>query len=199
MKRIAIQSLLMVMVFSTLSVFAERETTDMSSPKAALKSFERVGTDTNLDRATVFYHAITDDQKRVAKALSNVDLELAKLRKLVAAKWNKETGDLVMHAFRDVTSEDIEAAKEVVTGDKAKISGKYFSDTVTLIKVDNGWKISLPDAMAAGAKADDMIQTADDLIQIMQSVTQELSVNKYANPSLMNRAILRRVKEVLGD
>ena len=199
MKRIAIQSLLMVMVFSTLTVFAERETTDMSSPKAALKSFERVGTDTNLDRATVFYHAITDDQKRVAKALSNVDLELAKLRKLVAAKWNKETGDLVMHAFRDVTSEDIEAAKEVVTGDKAKISGKYFSDTVTLIKVDNGWKISLPDAMAAGAKADDMIQTADDLIQIMQSVTQELSVNKYANPSLMNRAILRRVKEVLGD
>src|SRR4051794_35119975 len=151
---------------------ADRSTTqpgDMSTPKKALKTFDRVGTDPHVDRATLFYAANTDDERKVAKAFGAVDLELAKLRKSVTNRFDSKAGDAMVHALRDVTAEDIEAATERIDGDKATVSGKGFDEPLAMVKGNGTWKISLAAMFAeTHADPDDLVRICEELIDAMQ-------------------------------
>jgi hypothetical protein len=128
----------------TVSAFAGNE---QATPKGALKYFDRVSAEPNLDRAGTFYYAKTADEKKIAKSFAEVDYALAKLKKLAAARWDSKAADAMAHALRDVTVQDIDAANEKIDGDKATITGPGFDTPLPMVKVDGKWKISIADAM----------------------------------------------------
>ena len=193
--------IIVLLMLVALTGRAERATTqpgDLSTPKKALKYFDRVGTDPHVDRAALFYHAKTDDEKKVAKAFASVDLAMAKLRKAATARFDRTAGDAMVHALRDVTAEDIDNAVEKIDGDKATVSGKRFSEPLPMVKVNGNWKISLADAMAESAGADDLVQICEDLVDAIELVEQEIQADKYVNPSLLERAVKRHVRKIMG-
>jgi hypothetical protein len=178
---------------------AARADGEQSTPKGALKYFDRVAGDPNVDRANVFYFAKTDDEKKIAKAFASVDFALAKLKKLAAAHWDSKASDAMAHALRDVTPDDIDAARESVEGDKATITGKGFDSPLPMIKVDGAWKISIPDAMKQTQATPQQIEQAcTALVDAIEKTQEEVQANKYANPSLLERAMKRRVRGILG-
>ena len=194
MRRIALITALLALVFSPLS----RAEGEQSTPKGALKYFDKAASDPNIDRANTFYYAKTDDEKKVAKAFATVDAALAKLKKIVAARWDQKASDAMAHALRDVTLEDIEGAKESVEGDKATVTGKGFETPLPMIKVDGAWKISIPDAMKETPATPDQIELAcTALTDAIEKTQEEVQANKYANPSLLERVMKRRVKGIL--
>jgi hypothetical protein len=172
---------------------------EQSTPKGALKYFDRVAGDPNVDRADVFYYAKTEDERKIAKAFASVDFALAKLKKIAAARWDSKASDAMAHAVRDVTPEDIDAARESVEGDRATITGKGFDSPLPMIKVDGAWRISIPDAMKLSQATPQQIEQAcTALVDAIEKTQEELQANKYANPSLLDRAMKRRVRGILG-
>jgi len=172
---------------------------DLATPKKALKFFDRVGADPKIDRANLFYHATNDNERKVAKAFASVDFALAKLRKQVATRFDDTAGNMVVHALRDVTADDIDAARESVDGDKATISGKNFGEPLLMIRVNGNWKIDIGAALAkSNADPDQLVDLCEELVDAIDRTSQELSADKYPNPSLLDRAIKRRVKGILG-
>ncbi len=173
---------------------------DLGTPKKALKFFDRVGTDASVDRATLFYHTTNDDERKVAKAFASVDLALAKLRKAVNTRFDREAGDAMVHALHDVTAEDVEAAKEEITGDKAKVSGKNFGEPLPMVKVKGAWKIAIGESIAqSNANVDRLVELCEDLVDAIERTEQEVIADKYVNASLLERGIKRRVKGILGE
>jgi len=171
-----------------------------STPKAALTYFLRVGTDPNVDRPTTFYYAVTAEQKKIAVAFASVDLATAKLRKIAKARWDAKAGDAVVHALRDITEDDIDNANEAIAGDKATITGKGFDSPLPMQKTDGKWRISIPAVLEeTKATPDDLISACTDLVDAIERTQEEIEADKYANPSLLDRAIKRRVKAILGD
>lgn len=198
MRRFAVM-LCGVIALLTLSGRVARGDGERSTPKGALKYFDRVASDPNLDRANVFYHATTDDERKVARAFASVDFALAKLKKLAGARWDSKASDAMAHALRDVTAEDIDAARESVDGDKATITGKGFDSPLPMIKVEGAWKISIPDAMKQTQATPQQIEQAcTALVDQIEKTQEEVQANKYANPSLLERAMKRRVRGILG-
>ena len=180
---------------------AERATTqpgELATPKQALKYFDRVGADPHVDRANLFYHAKSDDEKKVAKAFAAIDLEMARLRKAATARFDSAAGDAMVHALRDVTAEDIDNAVEKISGDKAIVSGKRFSEPLPMVRVNGNWKISLSDVLANAGSADDLVHMCETLVDSIETIEQEIQADKFANPSLLERAVKRQVRKVLG-
>jgi hypothetical protein len=195
MQRIALIIGFLALSFAPLA-HAEGE---QSTPKGALKYFDRVAGDPNLDRAGTFYYAKTDDEKKVAKAFATVDLALAKLKKIAAARWDTKAAAAMAHALRDVTPDDIDAAREAIDGDKATITGKGFDSPLPMVKIEGAWKISIPDAMKqTQATSSQIEQACTALTDAIEKTQEEIQANKYANPSLLERAIKRRVNAILG-
>lgn len=185
----------MVLLF-TPSAFAAN---DQATPKGALKYFDRVSSEPNLDRANTFYYAKTEDEKKIAKAFAEVDYALAKLKKVAAAHWDSKAADAMAHALRDVTAQDIDAANEKIEGDKATITGPGFDTPLPMIKVDGKWKISIADAMKQSQATVSQIEEAcSALVDAMDKTQDEIEANKYANATLLERAVKRRVKGILG-
>jgi hypothetical protein len=174
-------------------------TQEMDSPKKALKYFDKVGADPHVDRQTLFYNATNDNERKVAKAFASVDLALAKLRKLANTRFDNAAGDAMVHALRDVTAEDIDNASEDVQGDKATVSGKYFGEPLPMIKVNGAWKIDL-NASLTRSKADPdvLIDICEKIVDVIERTEQEVMADKYANASLLERSIKRRVTAILG-
>jgi hypothetical protein len=200
MKRATVLTALLVLI--SLVARAERPSTqagDFSTPKKALKSFDAIGVDPHVDRASLFYAAESEDEKKVAKALASVDLALAKLRKTVTNRWDRDAGDRMVHALRDVTADDIDAASETIEGDTATISGKGFGQPLRMVKVNSTWKVSIADMADAPEKVDRVSEMCEELVDAIDRTEDEIAANKYANPSLLERAVKRRVKQVLGD
>lgn len=192
-----------VMMLACVASGAERGATqpagaDLNTPKKALMTFERLGADSHVDRAAFVYAATTDDEKKVAKALADVDLELAKLRNKASARFDREAGDRMVHALHDVTAEDIDAATEQIDGDKATVSGKGFGEPLPMVKANGAWKIDLAPLLEK-AKVENVVAVCDKLVEVMERTEEELAADKYANVSLLERAVKRRAKEIFGD
>jgi hypothetical protein len=198
MTRRLLLALLMLLAFGA---YGERAATqpDLSTPKKALKYFDQIGTDTHVDRATVVYAAKSDDEKKVAKAFAAVDLEMAKLRRMVTNRFDRDAGDRMVHALRDVTADDIDAATESIDGDKATVSGKYFDEPLPMVRVNGAWKISMVDVLSKwGGPPDELVKAAEKLTDAIQQTEDEVAADKYANVSLLERALKRRVKKIIG-
>jgi hypothetical protein len=67
-------------------------------------------------------------------------------------------------------------------------------------KTDGKWRISIPAVLKESQAApDDLISACTDLVDIIERTQEEIEADKYANASLLDRAIKRRVKAILGD
>src|SRR5262249_29719382 len=122
-----------------------------------------------------------------------------KLRKTVTNRWDRDAGDKMVHALRDVTADDIDAATETIEGDKATISGKGFGQPLRMVKVNSAWKGSIADMADAPEKVERIGDMCEELVDAIERTEDEIAANKYANPSLLERAVKRRVRQVLGD
>ena len=167
---------------------AESPKADLGTPKAALKYFDSLGADASIDRAGIIYHAVTPDEKKVAKAFAAVDLALAKLRAAAVARFDRDAGDRMVHALRDITADDVEAAKVTVNGDKATLTGKGISEPLPMVQVEGAWKISMKEAIEQSrVTAEDLAVSCQMLVDATESTRKELAADKFANPSLLER------------
>jgi len=149
------------------------------SPKETLKEEDAAARAGNLDQDLAFYRATSEQEKKLAQAIAEADVALARLQKAVEQKFGKELGVAVVHAAGAQDVGDIDAAKEKVNGDKATIEWKRKdSQPLTMIKVDGKWMISRSDlvegmdAKEVGGLTDAMRQLTAQLGFIAQRVEQ---------------------------
>lgn len=116
------------------------------SPKQTLKDEDAVARAGKAEDDLAYYRATNEQEKKLAQAIADADVALAKLQKAVDQKFGKELAVAVVHAAGAQDLDDIDAATEKVDGDKAVIEWKRKdSAPLTMVKVDGKWKVSLSD------------------------------------------------------
>jgi hypothetical protein len=139
---------------------------DTDSPKAALKSQDAAAKAGNVDADVAFYQADGDQQKKLARALAEGDVAVARLEKAIAQRFGK---DLAAAAVRAAGTEDVaavDAASEKVEGDHATIQFRDQQSAVPMVRVDGKWKVSLSDWTQGAAPAQ-----VDHLIDLLTKLT----------------------------
>ena len=152
------------------------------SPKETLRAEDAAAKSGNLEEDLAFYRAGNDQEKKLAHAIAEADVALARLQKAVEQKFGKELGVAVVHAAGAQDVSDIDAAKEKTSGDKATIEWKRKdSQPITMVKVDGKWKISLSD-LIEGMDAKEVGELTDAMKQLTAQlgfIAQRVEQNKY--------------------
>lgn len=142
-----------------------------ASPKDALRHQDAAAKEGNREHDLLLYHATNDKEKKVADAIVDGDLALARLEKAVSDKFGKDAAANVVHAASSMNLDDIEKATEKVDGDKAIIewAGKK-APAIHLVKVDGQWKIPMSEVV--GSEDD---RTADELAKKFHDIAEQLT------------------------
>ena len=140
-------------VIATLLLFlpaARADDPKPSSPKDALRHQDAAAKEGNREQDLLLYQATNDKEKKLAEAIADGDMALARLEKAVTDKFGKEAAASVVHAASSMNLEDIDKAKEKIDGDKATIEweGKKVP-ALHLVKVDGQWKIPMSEIVGS--------------------------------------------------
>jgi hypothetical protein len=174
---------------------------DPSTPRGALKACDKALPLGGVRAARDLYHAVSAKERRAANAMARSDLAAAKLGKLVREKFGDKAAEDALHAMREFTSSDIDAAGETIDGDKATIEWPDDREPLEMVKVDGKWKVSI----AAILTDDDddaikeVIDTNEQLVKVLDLTARELQAGEFANAYLLERAIRQRMFRLMGD
>jgi hypothetical protein len=175
---------------------------DPSTPRGALKTVDKALPDGGLKAARNLYHATDDKQRKAANAMAESDLAAAKLAKLVRQKFGDKAAEQALHAMRQFTAADIDAADEQINGDKATVGWPDDREPLEMVKIDGNWKVSVAQLLA-GDDGDDaikeVIETNQQMVKELEKTAQELKAGEYANAVLLQRAISQRMFRLMGD
>jgi len=147
---------------------------DVSTPRGIAKYWNRRCADWNLDQMLQVFNANSDAEKRLARALAEQSLVVAKLQKDVRKQWGKSGETLVAHAALTDTVDDDDAAAEQLNGDHATLTFKDENLTpLFLIKSGGQWKIDIAAYIAAfngdAAKLERLCRQANKSIEQLSS------------------------------
>ncbi|HRK32384.1 MAG TPA: hypothetical protein PLD59_15070 [Tepidisphaeraceae bacterium] len=92
-------------------------------------------------------HAVSDDQKAIAKAMTGNDLSVGKLKAAVEGKFGADAAKQVAKAVGDVGNDDLEHAKINLKGNKAMIA--IGGGGIPMINVDGKWLFDMTEASIA--------------------------------------------------
>lgn len=170
------------------------------SPKEALKKYGDALPAGGLDAAESAYYALNDQEKRVARAMSAVDMATAKLQELTRQKFGSSGEDAVLHAARNATLTDLADADESIDGNTAIVTFKGKLGPVTMIKVHGQWKVSIGDLLKTDdMKPDDLISECAQIVGGLEATKKELKDGELPNIELLTRAIKQRMYHILGE
>ncbi|HEX4793104.1 MAG TPA: hypothetical protein VH370_04895 [Humisphaera sp.] len=203
--------LLMLLVaclpFAALATAADQPPTtrpapaDPSTPRGALKACDQSLPAGGLPAARQLYHWTDRKYRPAVDAMAKSDLAAARLGKAVRDKFGDKAAEDALHAMRQFTSADIDAATETIDGDKASVAWPDDREPLEMVKIDGKWKVSvaaiLPDADADTIK--EVIETNGQLVKELDQTAKELAAGAYANAVLLERAIRQRVFRIMGD
>ena len=141
------------------------------SPKDALRHQDAAAKEGNREQDLLLYQATNDKEKKLADAIVDGDVALARLEKAVTAKFGKEAAANVVHAASSMNLEDIEKANEKIDGDKATIEwAAKKAPSLHLVKVDGQWRIPMSEIVGS---LDD--KEADELAKKFKEVAEQLT------------------------
>ena len=174
---------------------------DPSTPRGALKACDKALPAGGLRAARDLYQALSAKERRAANAMARSDLAASKLGKLVREKFGDKAAEDALHAMRQFTSADIDAASEMIDGDKASVEWPDDREPLEMVKVDGKWKVSiaamLTDADDGAVK--EVIDTNEQLVKELDLTASELQAGEFANAYLLERAIRQRMFRLMGD
>jgi hypothetical protein len=172
---------------------------DPHSARGALKAISDQLPAGGMKAALAAYHTSEEKQRGLAKSLARADLGASKLEKLTREKFGTKAADDIVHAMRLPTDTDLANATEKVDGDKATIDFPDGRDSLTMVKVNGKWKISVADLLDAGEKEEDFTKTNNELTEAIDEVTKKLESGDIANAFLLERAVKQRLYRILGE
>ncbi len=174
---------------------------DPSTPRGALKACDQSLPAGGLSAARQLYYWTDRKHRPAVDAMAKSDLAAARLGKLVREKFGAQAAEDALHAMRQFTAADIDAATETIDGDKASVVWPDDREPLEMVKLDGKWKVSVA-AMLSDADADDIkeiIDTNNELVKGLDLTAGELAAGEYANAVLLERAIKQRVFRIMGD
>lgn len=130
-----------LILLSVLSLATAAE----DSPKAALLAQDTAAQAGDVQADLGYYEAKGEGQQKLAKAIAQGDVALAKLQSAVSKQFGGALGTAVIHAAGTEDAKAIEAATEKLEGDQATVTFKDNSPPLHMAKVEGKWKISLAD------------------------------------------------------
>lgn len=139
------------------------------SPKAALKAQDAAAKTGNVEADMDFYQADGDQQKKLAHAIAEGDVAVAKLEKTVGEHFGKELAAASVRAAGTEDNESIDSASESVNGDHATVRFEHQQSAVPMIKAEGKWKISLGD-WTKGASSNDVDQLISKLVELAAGI-----------------------------
>ena len=197
---------LLISFFSTIAIADGPATkpapADPSTPRGALKAVDQALPDGGLKAARTLYHVSDEKYRKAANAMAASDLAAAQLAKLVRQKFGDKAAEQALHAMRQFTAADIDAADEQIDGDKATVNWPDDREPLQMIKIDGKWKVSVADLLS-GDDGDDaikeVVETNQQMVKELEKTAKELEAGEYANAVLLERAISQRMFRLLGE
>lgn len=141
------------------------------TPRSALKAQDAAAQAGEVDADMAFYQAEGDQQKKLAHAIAEGDVAVAKLQKAVSERFGKELAAAAVRAAGTEDADAIDSATEHVDGDHASVQFQHQQSAVPMIRQDGKWKVSLGE-WTKGASSQDVDQLIAKLDQLAQEVNR---------------------------
>jgi hypothetical protein len=158
------------------------EDSKAASPKDALRHQDAAAKEGNREQDLLLYQATNDKEKKLAEAIVDGDVALARLEKAVTDKFGKEAAANVVHAASSMNLEDIEKAKEKTDGDKATVEweGKK-APSLHLVKVDGQWKIPMSEIVGSldDKQSDELAKKFHEIAEQLTQTADTVEKDKY--------------------
>jgi hypothetical protein len=151
------------------------------SPKAALHAQDAAAKTGNVEADMAFYQADGDQQKKLARAIAEGDVAVAKLEKTVDDRFGKELAAAAVRAAGTEDNESINAASETVNGDHATVQFEHQQTPVPMVRSDGKWKVSIGE-WTKGASDHDVDQLISKLAELsagIDQITDLVAHNKF--------------------
>jgi hypothetical protein len=165
MKRLCV----VFVVFTFASIAWSSSTTQPDELKQAVLGQDAAAKSGDVEQDLSFYHADGEQQQKLARAMAQSDVALAKLEKAVKERFGADLASAVVEAAGSETVAKLESVSAKIDGDHATLELFDRATFVPMVRVDGKWKISLV-AWIKDYKAGDV----DHLIDAMSQFATEL-------------------------
>ncbi len=136
-----------------------------------------------------------DDERRLARAQSRFDAEVGILQQMVEQKWGPAAVPTVLHAMGLLGTDDLTAAKIVVTGDHAAVTCADGNHGPDLVNTPGGWKVDTT-AFAKAVNGPGYLKQLRQLIRLVPDLADNLAAGKFADPDAMVTEINHRFNDL---
>ena len=175
---------------------------EMSTPKKAMLYADRKLQHEGVDQEMKLYHAVGEKQEKMARAMAEADVALAKIESAVKEKFGQDPSQDVVHALDGKTRADIADATEEVDREKANLKWKDDDEhSVPMIKVDNVWKISVA-GMIEGQEEDELtaeIDASKKLTAETLNFAKKVQDGKYKSAEDLVKSITKYMDALHSD
>jgi hypothetical protein len=147
------------------------------------------------------YHATTDEQKKLAQAMSEQLVAEAKLQKAVRDKWGKDAEATFAHLIGGTTHEDDQAATETGDGDHAIIHWSVDGvGPMFMVRVNNQWKIDVTVyAHNIGSALQRYLRYSEQSTTVYEDAIEALSKNVYTNAEQLANYVKGELEKIDPD
>lgn len=151
------------------------------SPKAALKAQDAAAKTGNVEADLGFYQADQEPQKKLARAIAQGDVAVAKLEKAVADRFGKDLAAATVRAAGSEDANAIESATENVDGDHATVQFADNHTPVPMVRTEGKWKVSIDEWTkdASAGQIDQLTSKLTALTAEIDHITQLVSQDKF--------------------
>ena len=198
------QRLLAILFFLTCAAVARAEPQTEpapDSPKQVLLAQDAAAKSGNLDADLSFYQADDDQQKKLAHAIAEGDVAIAKLEKDVTKEFGGDLGAQVVRAAGSEAAAAIKDASEEVSGDHATVHFREPESSVPMVRADGKWKISLSDWTkdAKPAQVDQLIMAVGKLTAEIGQITDLVEHEKFRSGEGVRDRVQKLHDQLLGE
>jgi hypothetical protein len=173
-----------------------------ATPKDALRAYDAALPAGGMEAAEAAYYCDGEQQRRAAHAMAEVDVATSQLQKKVKEKFGPAAVEVILHAARNATLDDLRQATEKIEGDHATITWRSNRPAVPMVRVEGKWQVSVALVLAdfgKDADLDDFVQTCGQIVTQLHRTTGEFDAGEYPNVTLLERAIRQRFFRLLGE
>lgn len=166
------------------------------SPKAALKAYNAAMRAGDVAGMVGMNYATNDDERRVARACAQSDLEVGRLIAAARDRFGDDAAKRVSEAINDEGDADIDAGTETINGNHGGVTFVGGDEPSPLIKVNGQWKVDVGAMIKQFSGPPD--QLADSVIErgsAAKVTRQELVAGQYPSVDALVDALKSRLKD----
>ena len=181
MDRRRLFTLLLLSGFTSIALGDAATKPAADSPKAALHAQDAAAKTGNVEADMEFYQADGEQQKKLARAIAEGDVAVAKLEKTVGDRFGKDLAAAAVRAAGTEDNEAISAASENVDGDHATVQFEHQQTPVPMVRADGKWKVSIGEWIkgASDHDVDQLISKLGELSAGIDHMTDLVAHDKF--------------------